>query len=163
MPRLLTTLQILIRSCWPRPMELEKTTHDGNVDLFLSKGRGSCLRRAEVCSQDEVSGWNRFWSVLGSNLVSLLSGWVPEVLGWILLTGLLDLHRQRKQKGNYTEIRRNLETLKSLKLLIYLHGGLRISHRYSYSPKFRQWGGVSIFMLVSHHLLTISRKRHDLR
>lgn len=63
-------------------LELEKATHAGNVATFLSRGEESCLRRSEVCSQYEVAGWVRLWSVLGSTLASLLSGWPPESKCW---------------------------------------------------------------------------------
>lgn len=37
-------------------LELEKATYTGNVDLFLSRGRESCLRRAEVLSMKSLLG-----------------------------------------------------------------------------------------------------------
>lgn len=80
-----------------------------------------------------------------------------QMVGWILLYRLLNLHMQREQRGHYLEIGRNLVTLKSLQTP---HPSSpwsqNLQSSFIITPKFKKWGWDCILMLVSHQLLAIS-------
>lgn len=93
-------------------LKLDRAIFAGNVESILVRGGDNCLKKAAVCSLSlkwlAGSGYGPCW---GHWSLCCYTDCRKQVPWWILL-----LYVQREWRGHYSEIGRNLVTLKSLQI-----------------------------------------------